>query len=156
MLLRFCILQLHKVKVIQTQLFVSGLSTLMQTLFGTRLPSVVGGSYAFVIPTTSIIQARRYQRITDPHEVSLCDMFHFGFYFTQMKNVPSVLVIFLACFVFFFSLPDFCVGILDDFSAVYTDNGRDTGCTYCYLGFPDDYGVFWLVEKCCKVLLLMY
>lgn len=57
-----------KAKVIQTLLFVTGVNTLMQTLFGTRLPSVISSSYAFLIPTTSIIQARRYQRIEDPHE----------------------------------------------------------------------------------------
>ncbi|XP_058203358.1 putative nucleobase-ascorbate transporter 10 [Rhododendron vialii] len=50
----------EKAKVIQTLLFVSGLNTLMQSLFGTRLPSVIGGSYAFVIPMTSILHAKRY------------------------------------------------------------------------------------------------
>ena len=73
-------LQLHKAQVIQTQLFLSGLNTLAQTLFGTRLPSIVGGSYAFTIPITSIIQAQRYQRIKDSHEVSLSCDFWFLFF----------------------------------------------------------------------------
>ncbi|TQD96872.1 hypothetical protein C1H46_017604 [Malus baccata] len=34
----------EKAKVIQTLLFVAGLNTLQQTLFGTRLPAVIGGS----------------------------------------------------------------------------------------------------------------
>lgn len=33
-------------------LFVSGLSTLLQSLFETQLPSVVVGSYPYIIPTT--------------------------------------------------------------------------------------------------------
>ncbi|XVE52972.1 hypothetical protein DITRI_Ditri02bG0167300 [Diplodiscus trichospermus] len=52
-------------KVIQTQLFVAGLNTLLQTLFGTKLPAVIGGSYTFVPTTTSIILAGRF---SDPTE----------------------------------------------------------------------------------------
>ncbi|KAI8550091.1 hypothetical protein RHMOL_Rhmol06G0077400 [Rhododendron molle] len=55
-----CIEHVEKAKVIQTLLFVSGLNTLTQSLFGTRLPSVIGGSYAFIIPMTSILHAERY------------------------------------------------------------------------------------------------
>lgn len=62
-------LQIEKARVVQTMLFVSGLNTFMQSLFGTRLPSVVVGSYTYVIPTTSIILASRYKATTDPHEV---------------------------------------------------------------------------------------
>jgi xanthine/uracil permease len=61
--------QAEKARVIQTLLFVSGLNTLLQSLFGTRLPAVVAGSYSYVIPTTSIVLARRYQGLEDPHEV---------------------------------------------------------------------------------------
>ena len=64
-------LQAEKARVIQTLLFVSGLSTLLQSLFGTRLPSVVVGSYSYIIPTTSIVLAHRYNAYTDPHEVNL-------------------------------------------------------------------------------------
>lgn len=56
---------------VQTLLFVSGLNTLFQTFFGTRLPIVIGGSYTFVLPTISIILAGRYSDIVDPHEVFL-------------------------------------------------------------------------------------
>ncbi|KAF8390359.1 hypothetical protein HHK36_024884 [Tetracentron sinense] len=58
----------EKAKVIQTLLFVAGINTLHQTLFGTRLPAVIGGSYTFVVPTISIILAGRYSDIVDPHE----------------------------------------------------------------------------------------
>ncbi|MFS7995260.1 putative xanthine/uracil/vitamin C permease [Helianthus anomalus] len=57
-----------KACVIQTLLFVSGLNTLLQTLFGTRLPAVVGGSFAYVMPILYIINDSSLQRITDHHD----------------------------------------------------------------------------------------
>ncbi|KAL2643374.1 hypothetical protein R1flu_010961 [Riccia fluitans] len=54
-----------KAKVIQTLLFVSGLNTLLQTTFGTRLPSVVGGSFAFIIPAVTIIHSPKLMAIQD-------------------------------------------------------------------------------------------
>ncbi|XP_075100313.1 nucleobase-ascorbate transporter 6 isoform X3 [Nicotiana tabacum] len=50
----------EKAQVIQTLLFVAGLNTLLQSIFGTRLPAVVGGSYTFVAPTISIILSGRW------------------------------------------------------------------------------------------------
>ncbi|XP_022134748.1 putative nucleobase-ascorbate transporter 10 isoform X2 [Momordica charantia] len=58
----------EKAKVIQNLLFVSGLNTLFQSLFGTRLPVVVTGSYSYVIPTISIVLAKRYASFENPHE----------------------------------------------------------------------------------------
>lgn len=60
----------EKARVIQTLLFVAGVNTLLQALFGTRLPAVVGGSYAYVIPVVYIIFDSSLQRITDHHDVS--------------------------------------------------------------------------------------
>ncbi|GAB4853419.1 N alpha-acetyl-transferase [Ancistrocladus abbreviatus] len=57
-----------KAQVIQILLFVAGLNTLLQSLVGSRLPVVVGGSYAFIIPTISIIFSDKYSKIDDPHE----------------------------------------------------------------------------------------
>lgn len=62
-------LQEEKAKMIQTILFVAGLNTLFQTLFGTRLPAVIGASYTFVPTTISIILAGRYSNILNPQEV---------------------------------------------------------------------------------------
>ncbi|KAI3796210.1 hypothetical protein L1987_38876 [Smallanthus sonchifolius] len=59
---------LRKGKDIQTLLFVVGLTTLTQTVFGTRLPAVIGGSYTFVPTMISIILANRYSDIVDPQE----------------------------------------------------------------------------------------
>ncbi|PON93340.1 Xanthine/uracil/vitamin C permease [Trema orientale] len=59
----------EKAKVIQTLLFVAGLNTLQQSLFGTRLPTVIGGSYTFVPTTISIILAGRFSDSSDPDPV---------------------------------------------------------------------------------------
>nr|KYP57090.1 Putative nucleobase-ascorbate transporter 10 [Cajanus cajan] len=58
----------EKARVIQTLLFVSGISTFLQSLFGTRLPIVVVGSCTYLVPLISIIQANRYTSYTDPYE----------------------------------------------------------------------------------------
>lgn len=58
----------EKAKVIQTLLFVAGINTLLQTLFGTRLPAVVGGSYTFVPTTISIILAGRFNDSDSPED----------------------------------------------------------------------------------------
>ncbi|CAI9775402.1 unnamed protein product [Fraxinus pennsylvanica] len=58
----------EKAKMIQTILFVAGLNTFAQTLFGTRLPAVIGGSFTFVPTTISIVLAGRYNSIVDPVE----------------------------------------------------------------------------------------
>ncbi|EPS68320.1 root uracil permease 1 [Genlisea aurea] len=54
--------------VIQTLLFVSGLNTLLQTFFGTRLSTVIGGSFRFIIPSLYIAFARRYVDYVDPKQ----------------------------------------------------------------------------------------
>ncbi|XP_057494293.1 nucleobase-ascorbate transporter 2-like isoform X1 [Actinidia eriantha] len=56
-----------KVRVVQTLLFVEGINTLLQTLFGTRLPTVIGGSWAFMVPIVSIIHDPSLAGIDDPH-----------------------------------------------------------------------------------------
>lgn len=60
-----------KVRVVQTLLFLQGVNTLLQTLFGTRLPTVIGGSYAFMVPIISIIHDSSLTRIEDPQLVCL-------------------------------------------------------------------------------------
>ncbi|KAF5444296.1 hypothetical protein F2P56_036782 [Juglans regia] len=58
----------EKAQVIDTFLFVAGINTLLQTLFGTRLPVVMGASYAFIIPIISITLSRRFSVFTDPRQ----------------------------------------------------------------------------------------
>ena len=69
--LHYDVFQGDKVRVVQTLLFVEGINTLLQTLFGTRLPIVIGGSYAFMVPIVSIIHDPSLMRIPDDHLVSL-------------------------------------------------------------------------------------
>ncbi|XP_041013740.1 nucleobase-ascorbate transporter 4 [Juglans microcarpa x Juglans regia] len=58
----------EKAQVIDTFLFVAGINTLLQTLFGTRLPVVMGASYAFIIPIISLTLSRRFSGFTDPRQ----------------------------------------------------------------------------------------
>ncbi|ESQ32080.1 hypothetical protein EUTSA_v10005426mg [Eutrema salsugineum] len=58
----------EKGRVIQTLLFVSGLTTLFQSFFGTRLPVIAAASYAYIIPVTTIISSTRFTYYTDPFE----------------------------------------------------------------------------------------
>ncbi|KAE8707600.1 Nucleobase-ascorbate transporter 6 [Hibiscus syriacus] len=58
----------EKADVINTILFVAGINTLLQTMFGTRLPVVIGASYAYIIPSISIALSRRYNVIIDPRQ----------------------------------------------------------------------------------------
>ncbi|KAG9440731.1 hypothetical protein H6P81_020896 [Aristolochia fimbriata] len=57
-----------KARVIQTLLFMSGLNTLLQTLIGSRLPTVMNPSFAFVIPVLSIIGDYRFRNFSNEHE----------------------------------------------------------------------------------------
>ncbi|KAK9129623.1 hypothetical protein Sjap_010110 [Stephania japonica] len=45
-----------KARVIQTLVFMGGINTLLQTLMGARLPTVMGPSFAFFIPVMSIVR----------------------------------------------------------------------------------------------------
>lgn len=58
-----------RARVIQTLLFVAGIKTLLQALFGTRLPAAVGGSFAYVVPIAYIINDSSLQKISNDHEV---------------------------------------------------------------------------------------
>ncbi|XP_027366401.1 nucleobase-ascorbate transporter 4 isoform X1 [Abrus precatorius] len=58
----------EKAETIQTLLFVAAINTLLQTWFGTRLPVVVGASYAFLIPSISVAFSSRMSIFVDPHQ----------------------------------------------------------------------------------------
>ncbi|ESW32808.1 hypothetical protein PHAVU_001G018700 [Phaseolus vulgaris] len=57
-----------KARVIQSLLFMSGLNTLLQTWFGSRLPTVMGGSFAFLLPVLSIINDYADRTFPSEHE----------------------------------------------------------------------------------------
>ncbi|KAM7493278.1 hypothetical protein LguiB_027887 [Lonicera macranthoides] len=117
---------LERAKVIQTLLFVSGLNTLTQTFFGTRLPSVMSGSYAFLIPTTSIIRAKRYEMLQEPHKR----------FAHTMRGIQGALII-SSCFQMIIGFLGFwrnVVRFLSPLSIVPLVSF--TGLGLYYLGFP--------------------
>lgn len=73
---------------IDTFLFVAGINTLLQTWFGTRLPVVMGASYAYIIPIISISLSRRFNIYVDPHQVGFL---HFVIPFFQFSDFCVVL-----------------------------------------------------------------
>ncbi|CAJ1972797.1 unnamed protein product [Sphenostylis stenocarpa] len=124
----------EKARVFQTLLFVSGISTLLQSLFGTRLPIVVVGSYTYIIPITSIIQARRYNSYTDSYErfiqtmraiqgsliITACFQMAVGFFgfwrnavrfFSPLSVVPYITFTGLSLYRFGFPMVTKCVEI---------------------------------------------
>ncbi|XP_019170144.1 PREDICTED: nucleobase-ascorbate transporter 7-like [Ipomoea nil] len=58
----------EKAELVQTLLFVSGVNTLLQSWFGSRLPVVIGGSYRFIIPVIYVALSSRFQAYLDPRE----------------------------------------------------------------------------------------
>ena len=87
------IVQDDKVRVVQTLLFIEGINTLIQTLFGTRLPTVIGGSYAFMVPIISIIHDSSLAKIDDPHLVSPIFVTFFSPHFCTIISAKAVLTI---------------------------------------------------------------
>ncbi|KAL6493223.1 N-terminal acetyltransferase [Orobanche gracilis] len=57
-----------KARVIQSLLFMSGINTLLQTWFGTRLPTVMGPSFAYVISVLAIINDFSDSGFSNEHE----------------------------------------------------------------------------------------
>ncbi|KAH0455041.1 hypothetical protein IEQ34_016965 [Dendrobium chrysotoxum] len=57
-----------KARVIQTFLFMSGINTLLQTFIGTRLPTVMRASFAYLIPVTSIIKDFSFRTFEDERQ----------------------------------------------------------------------------------------
>lgn len=65
-----------KARVIQSLLFMSGVNTLLQTWFGSRLPAVMGGSVAFAIAVMSIINDYDHtdRNFSSEHEVCIFEI----------------------------------------------------------------------------------
>ncbi|XP_028789710.1 nucleobase-ascorbate transporter 4-like [Neltuma alba] len=124
----------EKAEMIQTLLFVSAINTLLQTWFGTRLPVVVGASYAFLIPAISTAFSRNLSIYVDPHRrfrqsmrviqgslivASLLQIIigFFGFwrifarYLSPLSAVPLVTLTGLGLFAFGFPILVNCVEI---------------------------------------------
>ncbi|KAI3439693.1 uncharacterized protein J3R85_004533 [Psidium guajava] len=63
-----------KARVIQALLFMTGINTLLQTLIGTRLPTVMGASLAFYLPVLSIINDTLDKNFNSEHDRFLYTM----------------------------------------------------------------------------------
>lgn len=51
--------------VISTMLLVSGITTILHSYFGTRLPLVQGSSYVYLAPALVIMNAREYRDLSE-------------------------------------------------------------------------------------------
>ncbi|KAK8298792.1 hypothetical protein V6Z12_D05G279600 [Gossypium hirsutum] len=60
-----------KAWVIQVLSFMSGINTLLQTLIGSRLPTVMGASFAYTLPLLSIINDYTDEAFTSEHDLPL-------------------------------------------------------------------------------------
>ncbi|XP_010490150.1 PREDICTED: putative nucleobase-ascorbate transporter 10 [Camelina sativa] len=124
----------EKAKVIQTLLFVSGLTTLFQTFFGSRLPVIAATSYAYIIPITSIISSTRFTYYTDPFER----------FVRTMRSIQGALII-TGCFqvvVCFLGIWRNIVRFLSPLSIAPL--ATFTGLGLYHIGFP-------LLAKCVEV-----
>ncbi|XP_057810679.1 putative nucleobase-ascorbate transporter 10 isoform X2 [Salvia miltiorrhiza] len=123
-----------KAEVIQTLLFVSGVNTLLHSLFGTRLPSVIGGSYAFLIPVTSIIQSKRYATMHPPGQR----------FVLTMREIQGALIM-SSCFQMIFGFTCLWRNITRLLTPLSTAPlVTFTGLGLYYLGFPQ-------IAKCYEV-----
>ncbi|XP_057794325.1 putative nucleobase-ascorbate transporter 10 [Salvia miltiorrhiza] len=123
-----------KAEVIQTLLFVSGVNTLLHSLFGTRLPSVIGGSYAFLIPVTSIIQSKRYASMHPPGQR----------FVLTMREIQGALIM-SSCFQMIFGFTCLWRNITRLLTPLSTAPlVTFTGLGLYYLGFPQ-------IAKCYEV-----
>ncbi|XP_063950093.1 nucleobase-ascorbate transporter 7 isoform X2 [Daucus carota subsp. sativus] len=73
----------EKAQVVQSLLFASGMNTLLQTFFGTRLPVVIGGSFRFILPALTVAFSNRYSIYINPR-----DRFH-----RTMRGIQGALLI---------------------------------------------------------------
>lgn len=173
--LPFC--QVEKAGVIQSLLFVSGLNTLFQSLFGTRLPTVISASYTFVAPTISIVIASRYRKYLNPQEV----IFHTStcFWFLVQLNLFIIIILFFFLFARVCVLGEGALGegggglggvwgrredgwghvahqcffltlcVLHDLSEICTYYERNTGQPNYGFSFSDSNRFHGILENCC-------
>ena len=58
-----CTLQEDTARVVSTVLLITGLSTLMHTFLGSRLPLIQGASFVYLAPALAIINSTEFQSI---------------------------------------------------------------------------------------------
>lgn len=76
--LSLSVLQEDTAKVISSMLMVSGLSTLLHSFFGSRLPLIQGASFVYLAPALAIIFStelyglKKDVRLRSPHYLTIC------------------------------------------------------------------------------------
>ncbi|XP_057489902.1 nucleobase-ascorbate transporter 6-like [Actinidia eriantha] len=125
----------EKAKVFQSLLFVSGVNTLLQSLFGTRLPSVIVGSYSYIIPMISMLclQAKRHNRLLGPYGVEDCACHSFE---QTMRSIQGALL-FASCFQMLVGFLGLWTKVIRFLTPLSTGPlVTFTGLGLHYLGFP--------------------
>lgn len=117
--------QVQKAEVINTVLFVSGINTLLQSLFGSRLPVVIGASYAYVIPALYITFSYRFTYYLHPHVVKWQPTSSFS-----LKTFESLVL---------------KINVID--TEIWGDNESNSRSSHhcCYISHG--HGFLWLVEN---------
>ncbi|PSS31495.1 Nucleobase-ascorbate transporter like [Actinidia chinensis var. chinensis] len=123
----------EKAKVFQCLLFVSGVNTLLQTLFGTRLPSVIVGSYSYITPMISILQAKRHNTLLGPYGVEDCACHRFE---QTMRSMQGALLV-ASCFQMLVGFLGVWTKVIRFLTPLSTGPlVTFTGLGLHYLGFP--------------------
>uniref|UniRef100_A0A2N9EF56 Nucleobase-ascorbate transporter 11 n=1 Tax=Fagus sylvatica TaxID=28930 RepID=A0A2N9EF56_FAGSY len=98
--------------VISTVLLVSGITTILHSYFGTRLPLVQGSSFVYLAPALVIINAKEYRNLTDHSILGFSGLMSF---FLRLINpvvvAPTVAAVGLAFFSYGFPQAGSCVEI---------------------------------------------
>lgn len=144
---------------IQTLLFVSGINTLLQALFGTRLPTVIGGSFAYVIPILYIIHDSSLQQIPDPQEVSFYSLFIFKVFI----QVRQLILVSGCCLSLLFMPNEDCqllnVSSIDTFlifTEIRTNHASYSRCANCSLEFTNYAWIQSVLGNIFEVYLVMH
>lgn len=66
--------------VVSTVLFVSGITTLLHTSFGTRLPLIQGPSFVYLAPALAIINSTEFQGLNGNVSPFFTQLLMFGFF----------------------------------------------------------------------------
>ncbi|GFY85958.1 Xanthine/uracil permease family protein [Actinidia rufa] len=123
----------EKAKVFQCLLFVSGVNTLLQTLFGTRLPSVIVGSYSYIIPMISILHAKGHNTLLGPYGVEDCACHRFK---QTMRSMQGALLV-ASCFQMLVGFLGVWTNVIRFLTPLTTGPlVTFTGLGLHYLGFP--------------------
>lgn len=92
-----------KARVIQTLLFMSGINTLLQTWFGSRLPVIMGSSIAFFIPVMSTINGYVERDFSSSHEVRIGHSFYpckrFSGYHIGNLTISAIIILALKSYM---------------------------------------------------------